>query len=284
MDTAATNITPDRDGITVAARRDNDQRPALKPPIKYPGGKRFLLPRLRRLIRDVSCTRFVEPFAGGLSVSLGLAPERALLNDLNPHVINFYNWVKKGLAVDIPMRNNRAFYYQLRERFNDLIRENRFNSREAAEIFYYLNRTGYNGLVRFNKSGLFNVPFGVHKTILYKRDFSEYRSLMQGWDLRCGDFCELTVRDGDLLYVDPPFDVEFRAYATGGFGWEDQVRLVEWLAELTCPVIISNQATERIIQLYRKHGYRLSYIKAPRMISCNGDRTPAREVVAVRNL
>jgi DNA adenine methylase len=284
MDTAATNITPDRDGIAAAARRDNDQRLALKPPIKYPGGKRFLLPRLRRLIQDVSCTRFVEPFAGGLSVSLGLAPERALLNDLNPHVINFYNWVKKGLAVDIPMRNNRAFYYRLRERFNDLIRENRYNSREAAEIFYYLNRTGYNGLVRFNKSGLFNVPFGVHKTILYKRDFSEYRSLMQGWELRCGDFCELTVRDGDLLYVDPPFDVEFRAYATGGFGWEDQVRLVEWLAELTCPVIISNQATERIIQLYRKHGYRLSYIKAPRMISCNGDRTPAREVIAIRNL
>jgi len=284
MDNAAIISALNRNAMPDAGQLGSDQRTPLKPPIKYPGGKRFLLPRLRRLIRDVPCTRFVEPFAGGLSVSLGLAPERALLNDLNPHVVNFYSWVQQGLTIDMPMRNDRTFYYRLREKFNALIKADRFNSREAAEIFYYLNRTGYNGLVRFNKSGLFNVPFGVHKTIAYKRDFSEYRSLMLGWELRCGDFCDLTVRDGDLLYVDPPFDVEFRAYATGGFGWEDQVRLVEWLAELTCPLIISNQATERIVQLYRKHDYRLSYIKAPRMISCNGDRTPAREVVAVRNL
>lgn len=284
MDTAATASPSPPDGIPGTAPLGGDQRLPLKPPIKYPGGKRFLVSRLRRLIQDVPCTRFVEPFAGGLSVSLGLAPQRALLNDLNPHVINFYSWVKKGLTIDTPMRNDRAFYYRLREKFNRLITENRFNSREAAGIFYYLNRTGYNGLVRFNKSGLFNVPFGVHKTILYRRDFSEYRPLMQGWELRCGDFCDLTIRDGDLLYVDPPFDVEFRAYATGSFGWDDQIRLLEWLAELSCPVIISNQATDRIVQLYRKHGYRLSYIKAPRMISCSGDRTPAREVVAMRNL
>jgi len=258
--------------------------PPLRPPIKYPGGKRFLVPKLQQLLKKVSCTRLVEPFSGGLSVSLGLLPEQALLNDRNPHVINFYNQVKDGLTIDIPMRNDRAHYYRLRDEFNQLIADNRFAGRRGAELFYYLNRTGYNGLVRFNKSGLFNVPFGAHKTIDYRRDFSEYGPVMRDWEFRCGDFGDLDIRDGDVIYADPPFDVEFRAYATGGFGWEDQVRLVEWLADLSCPVIISNQATKRIVALYKQHGYKLKYVQAPRMISCNGDRTPAREVVAIRNL
>jgi len=256
----------------------------LRPPIKYPGGKRFLVPKLRQLLKHVPCKRLVEPFSGGLSVSLGLLPEQALLNDRNPHVINFYNQVRHGLTIDIPMRNDRAYYYQLRDEFNRLIADNRFAGRHGAELFYYLNRTGYNGLVRFNKSGLFNVPFGVHKTIDYRRDFSEYGPVMRAWEFHCGDFGDLAIRDGDVVYADPPFDVEFRAYATGGFGWEDQVRLVEWLTDLSCPVIISNQATKRIVQLYKQHGYKLKYVQAPRMISCNGDRTPAREVVALRNL
>lgn len=283
MDTATSTFAAATVTKSAAAQQAVSEAP-LRPPIKYPGGKRFLLPKLRRLLWGVPCTRFVEPFAGGLSVSLGLAPERALLNDLNPHVINFYVWVKKGLSIRLPMSNDRACYYRHRDAFNKLIEENRYLTREGAEHFYYLNRTGYNGLVRFNNSGLFNVPFGAHKTIRYRRDFAEYRPLLKGWEFRCGDFSDLNLRDGDVVYADPPFDVEFRAYASGGFGWGDQVRLVEWLGELSCPVIISNQATDRIVQLYRKHGYRLNYVKAPRMISCNGDRTPAREVVAVRNL
>lgn len=283
MDTASTTSAANAVAGSTATRDPGRETP-LRPPIKYPGGKRFLVPKLARLLKNVDFSRFIEPFAGGLSVSLGLAPERALLNDLNPHVINFYSWVKKGLSIRLAMDNDRACYYRHRETFNRLIEEDRYNTREGAELFYYLNRTGYNGLVRFNKSGLLNVPFGVHKTIAYRRDFAEYRSVMQGWQFRCGDFSDLAPGDGDAVYADPPFDVEFRAYATGGFGWGDQVRLVEWLAELSCPVIISNQATDRIVQLYKKHGYRLNYIKAPRMISCNGDRTPAREVVAIRNL
>lgn len=80
------------------------------------------------------------------------------------------------------------------------------------------------------------------------------------------------------------YDVEFTHYSSGGFGWEDQVLTAERLAKHVGPVILSNQATSRIIQLYRDLGYRLIKLDAPRRISCNGDRTRAQEVLALRNL
>src|SRR5690606_35235330 len=95
--------------------------------------------------------RLVEPFCGGLAVSLGLRPQRALLNDINPHLINFYRWLQNGLVVELPMANDRDMYYRYRARFNELIQSGNHASKEAAELFYYLNRTGFNGLCRFNR-------------------------------------------------------------------------------------------------------------------------------------
>lgn len=91
--------------------------------------------------------RLVEPFVGGLAVALGLIPDKALLNDINSHLINFYIWLKKGLHPMLEMKYDRDLYYTYRSRFNQLIIEGRSNTQEAAELFYYLNRTGYNGLV-----------------------------------------------------------------------------------------------------------------------------------------
>ena len=83
--------------------------------------------------------------------------------------------------------------------------------------------------------------------------------------------------------ADPPYDVEFRQYSKGGFTWEDQKRTAEWLAGHSGPVILVNQATERIVKLYESLGYRLRFLSGPRRISCTGDRSPAKEVMAVRN-
>ncbi len=88
----------------------------------------------------------------------------------------------------------------------------------------------------------------------------------------------------DFVYADPPYDVEFTKYAKDDFKWEDQVRLAEWLAEHPGPVILSNQATERIVKLYGDLGFDVRLLKAPRRIACNGDRTPAMEVLATRNI
>ena len=82
----------------------------------------------------------------------------------------------------------------------------------------------------------------------------------------------------------PSSGFEFTAYSKGGFGWNEQERTAKFLAKHTGPVILSNQATKRIKELYSDLGYKLTELKAPRRISCTGDRSPAPEVLAIRNL
>jgi DNA adenine methylase len=255
-----------------------------RPPLKWAGGKRWLVPHLLPLWNPHRFRRLVEPLCGGLAVSLGLAPDRALINDLNPHTINFYRWLKQGLRIPPAMRNDETYFYEQRTRFNQLIRESHADSSEAAGIFYYLNRTCYNGLCRFNSSGEFNVPFGRYKKLIYKTDFAEYVPAFAQWDFTCVDFEDLPLRADDFVYADPPYDVQFTSYSKENFQWDDQVRLAQWLARHPGPVVLSNQATDRIRQLYRELGYRVTTLTAPRMINSTGDRTPAQEVLALRNL
>jgi len=256
----------------------------LKPPLKWAGGKRWLVPHLRPLWAKHHQRRLVEPFSGGLAVTLGLMPTRALLNDINPHAINFYRWVKVGLHMDLLMENDSAAYYAHRARLNALIRTGRADTPEAAQLFYYLNRTCYNGLCRFNQKGEFNVPFGRYKQIRYASDFSGYINAFGNWEFSTGDFAQLTLESSDFVYADPPYDVEFTQYSKEGFTWADQVRLAEWLTQHSGPVVLSNQATPRIIELYEKYGFTLTFYDAPRLISCTGDRTSVKEVLAVRGI
>jgi DNA adenine methylase len=256
----------------------------LRPPLKWAGGKRWLVPHLKHLWEPYANTRLVEPLCGGLAVTLGLRPRRALLNDLNPHNVNFYKWLKKGLCLNVPMENDSILYYQHRDRFNQLIAEGASSSQEAAQLFYYLNRTGYNGLCRFNRRGEYNVPFGRHATINYTRDLQPYGPAMRGWSFKIGDFEKLTLEPDDFVYADPPYDVEFTQYSKEGFDWAEQGRLARWLSKHTGPVVLSNQKTERVVELYSRLGFELHELPAPRMISCNGDRTPATEVVATKGV
>ena len=215
-------------------------------------------------------------------MALGLKPQIALLNDINPHLINFYRQLQRGLPVNIEMRNAEPLFYAHRERFNQLVREHKSETAEAAQLFYYLNRTGFNGLCRFNRSGEFNVPFGRHETINYVHDFGNYCDLLCRWSFGNCDLESLPVETGDFVYADPPYDVEFTSYSAGGFSWDDQVRTAEWLAKHPGPVVLSNQATTRIVELYERLGFVLQYLDAPRRISRTGDRTAAREVLAVK--
>lgn len=258
-------------------------RPALKPPLKWAGGKRWLVPHLLPLWKPFSNRRLVEPFCGGLAVALGFSPERALLNDRNPHLINFYRWLKRGLKITLPMENDQALFYAHRQQFNELLREG-VESAETAALFYFLNRTGFNGLCRFNRSGEFNVPFGEYRRITYVRDFNKYQSAFSNWEFSSGDFAALSLETDDFVYADPPYDVEFTQYSKEGFDWSEQERTAEWLSRHPGPVILSNQATARIVELYETLGFRLRFLDAPRRISRTGDRTPQKEVLAFRNL
>ena len=83
----------------------------LTPPLKWAGGKRWLVQHLQHIWQKHSDRRLVEPFCGGLAIALGLQPHKALLNDINPHVVNFYKCLQKGLKLEIDVENDREFYY-----------------------------------------------------------------------------------------------------------------------------------------------------------------------------
>lgn len=259
-------------------------RPVVRPPLKWAGGKRWLVPKLRALYSRHRGLRLVEPFVGGLSVALGLGPSEALLNDANPHLIGLYRHLQKGLAVTVPFLNDPDVYEGHRSRFNSLINAGHADGPEAAQLFYYLNRTGFNGLCRFNQAGMFNVPMGRYKTIPYRREFAEYRGALRGWKFSCGDFQKIRRRGSDFIYADPPYDATFSQYSKDGFTWDDQVRLAKWLATHSGPVVASNSATARVLDLYESLGFQVATVKAPRRISSDGNREDVLEMLATNEL
>jgi DNA adenine methylase len=262
---------------------NHDREPA-RPPLKWAGGKRWLVPHLARIWQHHSQRRYLEPFCGGLAAPLALKPQRALLNDINPHLINFYRQIQAGLKITIEVHNDENLFYKHRQRFNQLIKQNEEQTAEAAELFYFLNRTCFNGLCRFNNSGEFNVPFGSYKKINYVTDFYRYQRLLKNWTFQNHDLELLSISPNDFVYADPPYDVEFTSYSSGGFSWEDQMRTAELLAKQAGPVVLSNQSTPRIKKLYQKLGFTITYLDAPRRISATGDRSAAQEVLAVKNV
>ena len=128
------------------------------------------------------------------------------------------------------------------------------------------------------------MPFGRYDRIGYERDLLRYRDILSGWDFTAVDVEAVALDPDDFVYADPPYDVEFTQYARLGFTWADQERTAELLAGHPGPVVLVNQATDRIERLYRRLGYELRFLQAPRRISCTGDRRPAREVMATRNV
>lgn len=258
--------------------------PIINPPLKWAGGKRWLVPYLQPVWSKYQNNRLVEPFCGGLAVSLGLQPQEALLNDINPHLINFYLWLKQGLIPETNFEYTSATYYQYRDEFNRLILDHNEHSKTAAELFFYLNKTCFNGLCRFNKTGKFNVPFGRHSTINYNIDFLSYKEIFKNWSFTVGSYKDIELKSNDFIFSDPPYDVNFRNYTKDGFEWRDQIELTDWLCLHSGPMILCNQATDRIIKLYEDRGFFLIRMEEQIKIKAKGVRTPANVIIATKNL
>lgn len=263
--------------------------------LKWAGGKRWLLDpapdreiSLRGLYEPYRHRRLVDLFTGAGSVAFGLAPQRALVNDLNPHLVNCLRYAMLGVRKDmaaIEFANDKEIFAANRHRFNHLAREG-VALPEQALLFYYLNRTCYNGLCRFNRKGEFNVPFGKYKTIHYLQDWDGYVEGMRHWKITCGDFSHVHTLPGDFLFADPPYDgggSAFTAYWSSPFTWEDQVRLARFLARHDGPVIATNLATDRILTLYRNLGFVTHLVSAPRRVSCK-TRAKVIEMVATKGV
>lgn len=255
----------------------------ITPLFKWPGGKRWFAKKYSSPLNNILFDRIVEPFGGGMALSLHLSPKLALIGDNNPHLINFYQHLKKAAFTLDPSFCSKEQYYHLREHFNKLILEKKIHTLEAAQIFWQLNRWGYNGLCRFNQKGLLNVPYGDNKSAK-SFDLEQYHEIIKGWDFISADFESLDIKGNDLIFCDPPYDKAFQGYTKGGFSFDNQERLVRWLDKHTGPIILMNHPTDKIMELYQDFGYNLTLVNAPRTINCQSDkRQPCQEVVAIRN-
>lgn len=265
--------------------------------IKWAGGKE----KLREKIVNYFPTKFdtyIEPFCGGAAIALNSNFEKVKINDLNQNLINMYqclrddkfSYVCEYLQIwqdNFPYLTER-FYKQIREDFKEAVSNNNKNLAHQAALFIALNKLGFNGLYRENQKGIFNVPWGKRgkNTKIYDRKRLEaIHERLQNFSIYCGDYTELTYFLGDFVYLDPPYDVasgNFTSYNKTVFGKSEQARLSVFCDELTNKNVKfcqSNADTPYIRELYRN--YRIVEIEAPRRISCNGDRTNAKELLII---
>ena len=172
------------------------------PPIKIQGIKTKLVPLIKQNVPQSDDLFWIEPFMGSGVVGFNIRPQRALFADNNPHLINFYDTLKarkisSGIVKDflteqgkILSERDDEYYYEVRERFNQF--------HEPLD-FLFLNRSCFNGVIRFNRDGKFNVPYG-HKPQRFSKAYvtkivNQVRYVEEclanfDWNFVCQDFRE----------------------------------------------------------------------------------------------
>lgn len=264
----------------------------VRPFLKWPGGKyrvlKYILPHFpgHKLL--------IEPFVGSGAVFLNTNFDKYILGDINPDLVGLYKsvqefgpqFIKDAKKFFVPKNNKAEQYYKLRSKFNcsnDIY--------EKSLIFLYMNRHGYNGLCRYNKTyGHYNVPFGTYKSPYFpEHELNVFHEKSKRAKFYCCHYEKLfsKAKKNTLVYADPPYvplsnSAYFTQYHKSGFALEEQERLAQ-LAEIfskrdDVSIVLSNHST-----VYTKKIYSSSKIYefyAPRMISCK-NRKKVKELVAV---
>ena len=259
-----------------------------RPFLKWAGGKSQLLGRLRARIPP-SYGRYFEPFLGGGALFFALRPARGVLSDVNREIIDCYTAVRDDVAgLVAALRDHRYesnHYYAVRD-----ADPAKLSLVERAARTIFLNKTGFNGLYRVNRSGKFNVPFGRYSkpSICDEENLRACSAALADVELLAGDFenAAARARAGDFVYFDPPYvplsrTAAFTAYAPGGFDLDAQARLADFfgkLAERGVAVLLSNSDVPAIRKLYAR--YPMDSIEATRVINCKATRRgPVRELL-----
>ncbi len=255
---------------------------APKPPVKWAGGKRKIVPLIRELMPKHYATLH-EPFVGGASLFFELMPKHARLADINKKLILMYITIRDDVDAVIralrPLRYNETTYYRIRERNFEFGPP----AQRAAE-FIYCNKAGFNGMYRENLSGEFNIPFGRKKnpTICDEANLRAVSHALKGVLLVAEPFERTLARakKGDFVYFDPPYapvsaTSDFTGFSKEGFKGEDQKRLRDVALELKkrgVAVVISNSSAPIIRELYGRREFKIKEIKAARSINSVADR------------
>jgi DNA adenine methylase len=227
-------------------------KPPLVPPMKCQGIKTKLVGQIAALAHDQQYRRWVEPFCGSCVVPLNIQPNQALLNDSNVHMIRLYREIQNGSITPNLVKSflteeggklrkeGGAFYYEVRDRFN---------ANPTSLDFIFLNRSCFNGVMRFNRAGKFNVPYG-HKPERFAQAYvtkitNQVRRLSDvisasNWTFTAVTFQKALehAKPGDMIYVDPPYAGRHVDYYNS-WSDNDEIALAEALKELPCKFILS---------------------------------------------
>lgn len=262
------------------------------PILKWVGGKRQMMYQLLPRVPS-EYGKYIEPFFGGGALFFQLKPEKAVIADSNPELINMYEQVAsrvtKVIAYLREYEYSEAFFYELRAKEWD-----KLDPVEAAARMIYLNKTCFNGLYRVNNKGLFNSSFGKYKNPNYcnvdllKRASADLKKAK----LICDDFCVVLskhAKKGDFIFLDPPYmpisrNADFRRYTKEQFFEDDQRKLADMVRELAdkgCYMLLTNSNHELIHDLYKD--YIIDVIPTRRSVSCRADTRSGEDIIVTIN-
>ena len=230
------------------------KRDGLKPIIKWSGGKKD---ELKNILNHIPTTfsKYIEPFIGGGAVYFHLNPHSAVINDVHKELIDFYKSIKNGYSNEIykfmkEHNNDEETYYKVRSYDNNDILDN-------AKRFYYLRKTCYRGMLRYNKKGEFNIPFGRYKNYNFEEiKNKDYENLLKRTEIYNTSFEKIFEKYNDennFMFLDPPYDSEFTDYGYCTFGKEEQKKLATCFknTNIKCLMIIGK--TPFIKELYKDY-------------------------------
>ena len=251
----------------------------MKPIIKYRGGKSKEINNFIEFIPN-QYDRYIEPFAGGAALFFYLAPNAALINDINSRLVNFYSAVRDDFdslkaeltRLELTYRSNQmeyeqikmkdksrhvenkneALYYLLRDMYNGIVEKKYLD----ATLYYFINKTSYSGMLRFNSKGEFNVPFGRYKNFNTQLVSEEHSGLLKRTEITNEDYSEIFNRCtvNDFVFLDPPYDCIFTDYGNieqNGFAEDDHRRLAQDFRNLESKSLMVIGKTPLTEELYR---------------------------------
>lgn len=262
--------------------------PVTKPILKWAGGKTQMLGELLPRVPK-NYGRYIEPFFGGGALFFFLKPEKAIISDSNPELINMYLQVAHHVDDVIEClqkyENTSEMFYEVRS-----FDWQALPKAEAAARTIYLNKTCFNGLYRVNKNGQFNTPFGKYKNPKIC-DIDTLRlasKALKKANILCSDYIlvlEHYAQPGDFVFLDPPYlpiseNSDFKRYTKEQFYEDDHVELAKMIGTLHergCYVILTNSNHPLVHQLYEQ--YKIEIIQTKRHISCHGDTRQGEDII-----
>ena len=251
----------------------------MKPLIKYRGGKSKEINNIIHHIPKFE-GRYIEPFLGGGALYFHLEPKKAIINDINSKLMAFYKGVKNDFEIlrkelgdiekiytanrkkfeELKLKtpklrvddDNEALYYQIRDMFNDLAKK-RYSD---ALLYFFINKTAYSGMIRYNAKGEFNVPYGRYanlNTSLVTKAHSRLLANTEIYNLDYKQIFKMAEKD-DFMFLDPPYDCVFSDYGNAeykdGFNEKNHNELANSYRELKCKALMVIGRTPLTEKLY----------------------------------